>query len=88
MPKVELSLALSSRGRSILSTSLEEHLTLLLSELLSTKTILTPGIYSVSLGKAWVSTGVGRMETSVTLSFRIHEPPSAAKQAAVGRAFS
>jgi hypothetical protein len=88
MPKVELSLALSSRGRSILSTSLERHLTALLSELLSTKTILMPGTYSVSLGKAWVSSGGGRSEISVILSFRIEPSPSPAKQAAIAAAFS
>jgi len=88
MPKVELSLALSSRGRLILNTSLERHLIALLSELLSTKTILMPGIYSVSLGKAWVSTGAERSEISVTLNFRIEPHVSPAKQAAVGRAFS
>jgi hypothetical protein len=88
MLKVELSLALSSRGRSILRTSMEEHLTALLRELLSTKTILMPGIYSVPLGKAWVSTGGEPMEITVTLSFRVEPRISLAKQAAVGRAFS
>jgi len=88
MLKVELSLALSSRGRSILRTSMEEHLTSLLKELLSTTMILKPGIYSVSLGKAWVSIGAERMETSVTLSFRVREHPSPDKQRAVARAFS
>ena len=88
MHKVELSLALSSRGRSILRTSLEEHLIALSRELLSTKTILTPGIYSVSLGKMWVSDGAVRSEISVTLSFRTHPEISPAKQAAVAAAFS
>ena len=88
MLKVELSLALSSRGRLILNTSLERHLIALLQELLSTTTILTPGIYSVSLGKAWVSSGADRSEISVTLSFRIEPRPSPAKQAAIAAAFS
>jgi hypothetical protein len=88
MLKVEHSLALSSRGRLILRTSMEEHLTSLLKELLSTTTILKPGIYSVNLEKAWVSIGAERMETTVTLSFRVHERPSPAKQAAVAAAFS
>jgi hypothetical protein len=42
----------------------------------------------VNLGKAWVSLGAERMETSVTLSFRVHEHPSSEKQRAVARAFS
>jgi len=88
MPKVELSLALSSRGRSILRTPVEELLTQLLSELASSTTILTRGRYSVPLEKAWVSTGEGRMEISVILSFQIESLPSPAKQRAVARAFS
>jgi len=88
MHKVELSLALSSRGRSILRTSLEEHLIALSKELLSTKTILTPGTYSVSLGKLWVSDGGARMEILAILSFRVEPQPSPAKQAAVAAAFS
>ncbi len=88
MPKVELSLALSSRGRSTLSMSVEELLTLLSSELLSSTMTLSPGSYSVSLGKIWVSCGEGRMETTATLSFRIEPQPSLAKQRAIARAFS
>lgn len=88
MPKVELSLALSSRGRSILLTSMDEHLTALLRELLSTTTILTPGIYSASLGKIWVSTGAVRTEITATLNFRVEPEISPAKQAAVAAAFS
>jgi hypothetical protein len=88
MPKVELSLALSSRGRSILNTSLEKHLIALSSELVSTTTILRPGSYSVSLGKVWVSTGEGRTEISAILSFRIESPITPAKQAAVAAAFN
>jgi hypothetical protein len=42
----------------------------------------------VSLGKVWVSAGAERLETTVTLSFRVHEPPSPAKQAAIAAAFS
>jgi len=88
MPKVELSLALSSRGRSILNTSMEEHLIALCGELLNTRTILMPGIYSVSLGKIWVSTGEVRTEISAILSFRVEPPITPAKQAAVAAAFS
>jgi len=88
MRKVELSLALSSRGRSILRTSMEEHLTALCAELLSTKTILILGTYSVSLGKIWVSTGEVRTEISAILSFRVEPPITPAKQAAVAAAFS
>ena len=88
MLKVELSLALSSRGRSILNTSLEEHLTALCAELLNTRTILLPGMYSVSLGKIWVSSGEARSEISVILSFQTEPMPSPAKQRAVARAFS
>ena len=88
MPKVERSLDLSSRGRSILRMSMDEHLTSLLKELLSTRTILTPGSYSVSLGKIWISTGEGRSETSAILSFRISAPPSTDKQRAIARVFS
>ncbi len=76
MRKVVLSLALSLRGRVILRTSLEEHLIALLSELLSTTMTLKPGIYSVSLGKAWVWNGGEPSEISATLSFR-NEPVSA-----------
>ena len=88
MPKVELSLALSSRGRSILRTSLDEHLTAQLLELLSTKMIRTPGTYSVSLGKAWVFDGEATSEISVILSYRLEPPLSSAKRAAVAAAFA
>jgi len=88
MPKVELSLALSSRGRSILNMSTEELLISLSKELLSSRTILKVGSYSVSLGKIWISTGEGRSETSAILSFRISVPPSTDKQRAVARVFS
>ncbi len=87
MHKVELSLALSSLGRLILSTSMEEHLIARCEELLSTRTILMPGIYSASLGKIWVSSGEVRMEISVTLNFRVEPPLLPAKQAAVAAAF-
>ncbi len=85
MHKVVLSLALSSRGRSILRMSMEEHLTALLRELLSTTTILTPGTYSVSLGKAWALNGAEPSEISVTLSFR-SEPISAERSPLLRRA--
>jgi len=88
MPKVELSLALSSRGRSILNTSVEELLISLSTELLSSRTILTPGRYSVSLGKIWISSGEGRSEITAILSFQVNAPPSDAKQRAIARAFS
>ncbi len=88
MPKVELSLALSSRGRSILNMSAEELLISLSTELLSSKTILTPGRYSVSLGKIWISTGEGRTEITAILSFRVEAPPSSDKQRAIARVFS
>ena len=88
MPKVERSLDLSSRGRSILRMSMDEHLTSLLRELLSTRTILTPGSYSVSLGKIWVFDGAARSEITVTLRFQVEPPISPAKQAAVAAAFS
>ena len=87
MTKVEFSLALSSRGRSILSMSVEELLISLSTELLNSKTILTPGRYSVSLGKMWVSSGEGRTEITGTLSFQI-DRPSTDKQRAVARVFS
>ncbi len=88
MPKVELSLALSSRGRSILNMSAEELLISLSTELLSSKTILTPGRYSVSLGKIWISSGEGRSEITAILSFQVNAPPSTDKQRAIARAFS
>lgn len=88
MPKVELSLALSSRGRSILSMSLEEHLISLSTELWSTTMTLKPGNYSVPLGKIWISCGGHRTEITGTLNFRIDPPPSPAKQAAIAAAFS
>jgi len=88
MRKVERSLDLSSRGRSILRTSMDEHLTALLEALLSTRTILTPGNCSASLGKIWVSDGGGRTEITVTLNFRVEPEISLAKQAAVAAAFS
>jgi hypothetical protein len=68
--------------------SVEELLTVLSSELLSTMTIRKPGSYLVSLGKVWVSTGVDRTEITATLSFRIEPKPSPAKQAAIAAAFS
>jgi hypothetical protein len=88
MSKVELSLALSSRGRSTLSTPLEKHLIALCEVLQTMKMTRTPGIYSASLGKAWVSDGADRSEITVTLSFRVEPSPSSAKQAAVAAAFS
>ena len=88
MPKVERSLDLSSRGRSILRMSMDEHLTALLKELLSTTTILRPGTYSAALGKIWVSSGEVRTEITVTLSFRVEPELTPAKQAAVAAAFS
>jgi hypothetical protein len=88
MSKVEPALALSLRGRSILSTSVAELLTQLSSELVNSRTTLKDGVYSVSLGKLWVSTGADRTEITATLSFRIEPPVSAAKQRAVARAFS
>jgi hypothetical protein len=66
---------------------MDEHLTSLLRELLSTKTTRTPGNYSVSLGKVWVSDGAGRTEISVTLNFRVEAELSPAKQAAIAAAF-
>jgi hypothetical protein len=87
MPKVELSLALSSRGRKILLMSTEELLTSLSLALLSTTTTLKPGSYSVPLGKIWVSAGEPRSEISVTLRFTREPTPSAAKQAAIAAAF-
>lgn len=85
--KVALSLALSSRGRSILATPLGEHLTALSEELLSTRMILMPGSYSVNWGKAWDLSGAVPLEITVTLSLGI-SGTSLAKQAAVGRAFA
>jgi hypothetical protein len=88
MHKVELSLALSLRGRSILRTSMEEHLIALLSELQSTTTTRKPGRYSVSLGRAWVSTGEERTAISVILSFHVENPLPPDKQRAIARAFA
>jgi hypothetical protein len=88
MPKVVRSLDLSSRGRSILLTSMDEHLTSLLKELLSTRTILMPGTFSASLGKVWALHGGVHTEITVTLNFRVEPPISPAKQAAVAAAFS
>jgi hypothetical protein len=68
--------------------SMDEHLTALLRELLSTRTILTPGNYSVGLGKIWALDGVGHTEITVTLNFRVEPPITPAKQAAVAAAFS
>jgi hypothetical protein len=68
--------------------SMDEHLTALLKELLSTTTILRPGTYSAALGKIWVSSGGVRTEITVTLSFRVEPELSPAKQAAVAAAFS
>jgi hypothetical protein len=88
MHKVERSLDLSSRGRAILRMSMDEHLTSLCRELLSTRTILKPGSYSVSLGKIWACDGAVRTEITATLSFRVEPPITPAKQAAVAAAFS
>jgi hypothetical protein len=68
--------------------SMDEHLTALLKELLSTTTILRVGIYSAPLGKIWVSVGAGRTEITATLSFRVEPELTSAKQAAVAAAFS
>lgn len=88
MQKVELSLALSSRGRLILRTSLEEHLISLSKELLSTRIGRRPGTHSVSLGKIWASDGVGRTAISVILNLRVEPRLSPDKQLAIGQAFS
>jgi len=88
MHKVERSLDLSSRGRSILRMSMDEHLTALLSELLNMRTTLIPGTYSASLGKIWGSDGGARTEITVTLNFRVEGPITPGKQAAVAAAFS
>ena len=89
MRKVELSLALSSRGRARLRMSMEELLTSLSQTLLSTSMTPRPGIYSVQLGKIWVSDGADHTEISATLSLRLDSQPiCSAKRAAIAAAFS
>lgn len=89
MLKVELSLALSSRGRALLRTSMEEHLISLCKALLSTSMTPKPGTYSVQLGKIWASNGADRSEISVTLNLKVEpRPVSPAKLAAIAAAFS
>jgi hypothetical protein len=88
MHKVDLSLDLSSPGLSIRNMSVGELLIALSRQLLSTKTILTPGMHSATLGKLWASDGGDRMEITAILSLRIEDRLTPAKQRAVARVFS
>ena len=88
MPKVVLSLALSSRGRLILNTSMEEHLIALFGELQKSMTTPKPGIYLVPLGKMWGWFGEAPTEITVTLNFQIEPELTPAKRAALAAAFS
>jgi hypothetical protein len=88
MLKVELSQALSSRGRRILRMSVEELLTSLSAALPSMTTGPRHGSFSVPLGKMWVSDGGERTEITVTLRLMVEPKVSPAKQAAVAAAFA
>lgn len=77
MPKAELHLDLSSLGRARPRTRADELWTLLLSELLSTRTIPTPGTYLARSENRWVSSGAAIFKITATLSFQVSQVPPA-----------